>query len=43
MDALDVVDKLTVGDRSLALRPGAPSIIAGRRDTEHVAQEIVTG
>jgi len=32
-------DKLTVGDRSLALRPGAPSIIAGRRDTEHVTHQ----
>ena len=39
MDLLDVVDQLTIGGRSLALRARAPSIIAGRRDSEHVAQD----
>ena len=38
MDPLDVVDEVTIGGRSLALRARAPGIIAGRRDREHVAQ-----
>ena len=39
MDPPDVVDEVTIGGRSSALRARAPGIIAGRRDTEHVAQE----
>jgi hypothetical protein len=39
MDPLDVVDEVTIDGRSLALRARAPSIIAGRRDGEHVAQD----
>jgi hypothetical protein len=39
VDPLDGVDKLTVGGGSPALRARAPSIIAGRRDTEHVAHD----
>src|SRR3954449_5860299 len=35
----DVVDEVTIGDRSTALRARAPGIIAGRRDPEHVAQD----
>src|SRR5258708_5506784 len=35
MDPLDVVYKVTIGDRSPALRARAPGIIAGRRDPEH--------
>jgi hypothetical protein len=36
---LDVVDEVTVGGRSPALRARAPGIIAGRRDPEHVAHD----
>jgi hypothetical protein len=39
MDLLDVVNDLTVGRGSPALRARAPGIIAGRRDPEHVAQD----
>src|SRR5213592_968679 len=39
MDPLDVVNEVTIGGGSPALRAGAPGIIAGRRDTEHVAQD----
>src|SRR5882757_8663572 len=39
MDLLDVVNDLTVGRGSLALRARTPGIIAGRRDTERVAQD----
>src|SRR6202023_1095130 len=39
MDPLDVVDEVTIGGGSPALRARAPGIIAGRRDTEHVAQD----
>src|SRR6516165_4251782 len=39
VDPPDVVDEVTIGGRSSALRARAPGIIAGRRDTEHVAQE----
>src|SRR5450755_3902360 len=39
MDPLDVVDELTIGGRSPALRPRAPGIIAGRRYPEHLAQD----
>src|ERR1700681_1687047 len=39
MDPLDVVDQLTIGGRSPALRPRAPGIIAGRRYPEHLAQD----
>src|ERR1700732_3137694 len=39
MDPLDVVDEVTIGGGSPALRTRAPGIIAGRRDTEHVAQD----
>src|ERR1700758_2382596 len=35
----DVVDELTIGCGSLALRARAPGIIAGRRDTEHAAHD----
>src|SRR5258706_7752193 len=39
VDPFDVVDELTIGGGSPALRARAPGIIAGRRDTEHVAQD----
>ena len=39
MDPLDVVDEVTIGGGSLALRARAPGIIAGRRDTEHVTHD----
>src|SRR6266581_274666 len=39
VNPLDVIDKLTVGNRSRALRARTPSIIAGGRDPEHVAQD----
>src|ERR1700731_4340388 len=39
VDPLDVVDEVTIGGGSPALRARAPGIIAGRRDTEHVAQD----
>jgi hypothetical protein len=39
MDPLDVVDEVTIGVRSPVLRARAPGIIAGRRDTERVAQD----
>src|ERR1700704_2754998 len=39
MDPSDVLDELTIGSRSPALRSCAPGIIAGRRDAEHVAQD----
>src|SRR6476659_9129461 len=39
MDPLDVVDEYPGGGRALALRARAPGIIAGRRDTERVAQD----
>ena len=39
MDPFDVVDEVTIGDGSPTLRARAPGIIAGRRDTEHVAQD----
>src|SRR4030088_3114905 len=35
MNPLDVVHEVTIGGGSPALRARAPSIIAGRRDTEH--------
>src|SRR5450432_2991337 len=38
MDPLDVVDELTIGGGSPALRARTPGIITGWRDTEHVAQ-----
>src|SRR3984893_14578413 len=34
MHPSDVLDELTIGSRSLTLRAGAPSIIAGRSDPE---------
>src|SRR5882672_6131897 len=39
VNPLDVVDELTVGGGSSALRPRAPGIIAGRRYPEHVAHD----
>src|SRR5207248_7775458 len=36
MDPLDVVDEVSIGGGSLALRARSPGIIAGRRDAEHV-------
>jgi hypothetical protein len=39
MDPFDVVDEVTIGGGSSALLARAPGIIAGRRDTEHVAQD----
>src|SRR4029077_7383502 len=39
MDPLDVIDELTVGGRSRALRARAPGIITGWRYIEHVAQD----
>src|SRR6266550_5038773 len=39
VDPLDVVDELTVGGGSRALRARAPGIIAGRRDAEHVTYD----
>src|SRR5689334_9103051 len=39
MNLLDVVDELTIGGGSRTLRARAPSIIAGRRDTEHVTHD----
>src|SRR5438270_7699381 len=39
MDPSDVLDELTIGSSSPALRACAPGIIAGRRDAEHVAQD----
>jgi len=38
MDPLDVVDELAIGGGSPALRARAPSIITGRREAEHIAQ-----
>jgi hypothetical protein len=40
MDPLDVVDEPAVGGRARALRARAPGIVAGRRDTEHIAQDL---
>jgi hypothetical protein len=39
MDPLDVVDEVTIGGGSAALRARPPGIIASRRDPEHVAQD----
>ena len=39
MEPLDVVDEVTIGSGSPALLARAPSIIAGRRDAEHVAHD----
>jgi len=39
VNPLDVVDELTVGGGSRALRARPPGIIAGRRDTEHVTHD----
>src|SRR5215471_19865853 len=39
VDPPDVVDEVTIGSRSSALRARAPGIIAGRRDAKHVAQQ----
>src|SRR5258705_11653913 len=39
MDPFDVVDELTIGGRSPALRARAPGIITGRRYLEHLAQD----
>ena len=39
MDPFDVVDELTIGGGSPALRARAPGVIAGRRNTENVAQD----
>ena len=39
MDPPDVVNELTIGGGSRALRARAPGIIAGRRDPEHVAHD----
>ena len=39
MDPLDVVDELTIGGGSWALRARPPGIIAGRRDAEYVAHD----
>src|SRR5258705_13951373 len=39
MDPFDVVDELTIGGRSPALRAPAPGIITGRRYLEHLAQD----
>src|SRR6266567_1091262 len=39
MDPLDVVDEVSIGGGSLALRARSPGIIAGRRDAEHVAHD----
>jgi hypothetical protein len=37
MDLLDVVNEVTIGGASPALRARAPGIITSRRDTEHIA------
>jgi hypothetical protein len=39
VNPLDVVDEFTVGGGSRALRAHPPSIIASRRDAEHVAHD----
>src|SRR4030095_5845678 len=39
MDPLDVVDEVTIGGRSPALRARAPGIVTGRRDSEHVTHD----
>src|ERR1700737_3621313 len=39
MDPLDVVNEVTIGGGSPALRARAPGIIAGRGDTEHTAHD----
>src|SRR5258705_7703343 len=39
MDPFDVVDEVTIGGRSPALRARAPGIITGRRYLEHLAQD----
>jgi hypothetical protein len=39
VNPLDVVDELTIGGGSRALRACPPSIISGRRDAEHVAHD----
>jgi hypothetical protein len=39
VNPLDVVDELTIGGGSWALRARPPGIIAGRRDAEHVAHD----
>src|SRR5260370_24734072 len=39
VDPFDVVDELTIGGGSPALRARAPGIIADRRDPEHAAQD----
>src|ERR1700736_764491 len=39
MDPFDVVDEVTIGGGSSTLRARAPGIIAGRRDTEHLAKD----
>src|SRR5882672_2056261 len=39
MDPLDVAQNATICGRSRALRARAPGVIAGRRDTEHVAHD----
>jgi hypothetical protein len=40
VNPLDVVDELTVGGGSGTLRARPPSIIASRRDAEHVAHDL---
>lgn len=39
VNPLDVVDEITIGGGSQALRARPPGIIAGRRDAEHVAHD----
>jgi hypothetical protein len=39
VNPLDIVDDLTVGGGSRALRARPPRIIAGRRDAEYVAHD----
>jgi hypothetical protein len=39
VDPSDVLDEITIGGGSPALRARAPGIIAGRRYPEHVAQD----
>jgi hypothetical protein len=43
MNPLDVVDEFAIGKRALALRARAPSIIAGRRYFENLAQDSSPG
>jgi hypothetical protein len=39
VDPFDVVDEVTIGGGSPALRARAPGLVAGRRDNEHVAHQ----